>query len=354
MKGVLKPAPPNKASKKPAEVWDCPLCMEPIDASDMDFIPCECGYQICRFCWHHIKTELNDKCPVCRRSYSEQEKDGILERSKDVLLRRESNSMKVSLEVKDNIDSKSDPNISSKRQNQGSASGYEHRIHRMKILPEFQHISTVRIVQYNLMYVVGIPWKLLNTIQETRSDKLKRQHLFSNLENWLMGPLQFGKYGKIVQIILNTKNTASNNASKKEANGRIDSKTISAFVTYSTPKEATWAIENVNGSILYGATLHAAHGTTKYCGYFLRGQECPNRSQCLFLHDISAEHEVFNPETFSSLQATSFSKKSAEMLSQVPEKPALTLEQNNALNFFQALLPNAMIHIEQDPESTLS
>ena len=25
--------------------------------------------QICRFCWHHIKENLNGRCPACRREY---------------------------------------------------------------------------------------------------------------------------------------------------------------------------------------------------------------------------------------------------------------------------------------------
>ena len=28
--------------------------------------------QICRFCWHHIKQNLNGRCPACRRKYSDQ------------------------------------------------------------------------------------------------------------------------------------------------------------------------------------------------------------------------------------------------------------------------------------------
>lgn len=28
--------------------------------------------QICRFCWNHIRTNLNNKCPACRRDYSDE------------------------------------------------------------------------------------------------------------------------------------------------------------------------------------------------------------------------------------------------------------------------------------------
>ena len=30
----------------------CPLCMEDLDATDKNFHPCPCGYQICAWCWH--------------------------------------------------------------------------------------------------------------------------------------------------------------------------------------------------------------------------------------------------------------------------------------------------------------
>lgn len=61
-----------------------------MDVSDLNFKPCPCGYQvryfredfspanltdvmkICRFCWHHIKENLNKKCPACRREYSDE------------------------------------------------------------------------------------------------------------------------------------------------------------------------------------------------------------------------------------------------------------------------------------------
>jgi CCR4-NOT transcription complex subunit 4 len=53
------------------EDLDCPLCMEEIDATDKYFKPCPCGYQVCRFCWNHIKENLNGLCPACRRAYND-------------------------------------------------------------------------------------------------------------------------------------------------------------------------------------------------------------------------------------------------------------------------------------------
>lgn len=84
--------PPRKMDADDAlllqEEMDCPLCMEEMDISDLNFKPCPCGYQarrlmsttepldnlsaqICRFCWHHIKENLNGRCPACRTPYDD-------------------------------------------------------------------------------------------------------------------------------------------------------------------------------------------------------------------------------------------------------------------------------------------
>jgi hypothetical protein len=54
---------------------ECPLCMEPLEIDDLNFFPCTCGYQICRFCWHRIRTDENGLCPACRKAYSENPAD---------------------------------------------------------------------------------------------------------------------------------------------------------------------------------------------------------------------------------------------------------------------------------------
>ncbi|KAJ8980412.1 hypothetical protein NQ317_009407 [Molorchus minor] len=57
------------------EQVECPLCMEPLEVDDLNFFPCTCGYQICRFCWHRIRTDENGLCPACRKAYSENPAD---------------------------------------------------------------------------------------------------------------------------------------------------------------------------------------------------------------------------------------------------------------------------------------
>uniref|UniRef100_A0A336LLJ7 CSON012299 protein n=1 Tax=Culicoides sonorensis TaxID=179676 RepID=A0A336LLJ7_CULSO len=62
-------------SSQHEEQIECPLCMEPLDVDDLSFYPCSCGYQICRFCWHRIRTDENELCPACRKAYSENPAD---------------------------------------------------------------------------------------------------------------------------------------------------------------------------------------------------------------------------------------------------------------------------------------
>lgn len=60
----LKMSRSPDAKEDPVE---CPLCMEPLEIDDINFFPCTCGYQICRFCWHRIRTDENGLCPACRK-----------------------------------------------------------------------------------------------------------------------------------------------------------------------------------------------------------------------------------------------------------------------------------------------
>ncbi|KAH9838826.1 general negative regulator of transcription subunit 4 [Teratosphaeria destructans] len=51
----------------------CPLCVEDLDLGDKGFRPCPCGYQICQFCYHNVKNNMNGLCPACRRPYRDED-----------------------------------------------------------------------------------------------------------------------------------------------------------------------------------------------------------------------------------------------------------------------------------------
>jgi len=40
---------------------DCPICGEQLDSDDLNFHPCQCGFQICIWCWNKINEKRSWK-----------------------------------------------------------------------------------------------------------------------------------------------------------------------------------------------------------------------------------------------------------------------------------------------------
>ncbi|CAM6032335.1 unnamed protein product [Sphagnum compactum] len=49
----------------------CPICTEELDMTDSSYIPCNCGFQLCLFCYHRIASD-DGRCPGCRKAYSSE------------------------------------------------------------------------------------------------------------------------------------------------------------------------------------------------------------------------------------------------------------------------------------------
>lgn len=49
---------------------ECPICSEVMDATDLTFQPCPCGFRICLFC-HKKISENEARCPSCRKEYAQ-------------------------------------------------------------------------------------------------------------------------------------------------------------------------------------------------------------------------------------------------------------------------------------------
>lgn len=49
----------------------CDIHIQELDATERNFKPCKCGYQLCLWCWQDVKEKLNGKCPACRSEYDE-------------------------------------------------------------------------------------------------------------------------------------------------------------------------------------------------------------------------------------------------------------------------------------------
>ncbi|KAG1748888.1 uncharacterized protein EDB91DRAFT_1111233 [Suillus paluster] len=231
-----------------ADDADCPLCLEEMDISDLNFKPCVCGYQICRFCWHHIKQNLNGRCPACRREYSD-----------------------------DAVQFKPIAKEDHKRLTQQK----KQRERERKELDALgrRHLANVRVVQRNVVYVVGI------------GPRFAKEELIPTLRS----NDYFGQYGKISKILL-VKRTSSGGGAP----------IVGLYITYHRREDAARCISTVDGAPSPGGgreVMRASYGTTKYCMAFLRGVSCTDHT-CMNLHEWGDEKDCFTKEDLTTLKHT--------------------------------------------------
>ena len=228
------------------EDLECPLCMEEFDISDRTFKPCPCGYQICRFCYNRIvNSDTANGCPACRRPYSEETvefKPLTAEEWKRDQQRLQSRKNKEK--------EKRDTDVVNRR-----------------------HLSNMRVVQKNLVYVIGFSPKSAD----------------ADLAATLRGGDYFGQYGKINKIVVNK---------KTHPNGQP---TVGVYITYARKEDAAKAIQAVDGSVNDARVLRASYGTTKYCSAYLRQQICQNPN-CMYLHEPGEDVDSYTREDMSTIQ----------------------------------------------------
>ncbi|TCD70571.1 transcriptional repressor proteinral negative regulator of transcription subunit 4 [Steccherinum ochraceum] len=231
-----------------ADDADCPLCLEEMDISDLNFKPCPCGYQICRFCWHHIKENLNSRCPACRREYTDEA---------------------VQFKPVNKEDHKRLTQQKKQRERERKELDALNR----------RHLANVRVVQRNVVYVVGM------------GPRFAKEELIPTLRS----NEYFGQYGKISKILI-TKRTPPG--------GRAP--LIGLYITYHRREDAARCIQAVDGAPSPGGggeIMRASYGTTKYCMTFLRGVSCPDHS-CMNLHEWGDESDCFTKEDLTTLKHT--------------------------------------------------
>lgn len=238
----------------------CPLCIEEMDITDKNFRPCPCGYQICQFCYNNIKTnpELNGKCPACRRPYEDK---NIVYNN---ITAEEWKTQKAKIEKR-----KREKKILEKEKKDAEQA-------------KRHHLAGMRVIQKNLVYVVGLnpPCSYDDLIPVLKTDKY------------------FGQYGKINKIVINKRNPNPNYTHFSNSNGPG----YGVYVTFARKEDATKCIGAVDGLIIDGKMLRAAHGTTKYCSSYLRGQPCPNPN-CMFLHEPGEEADSYSRHDLTSRSA---------------------------------------------------
>ncbi|KAJ2746432.1 transcriptional repressor general negative regulator of transcription subunit 4 [Coemansia sp. BCRC 34301] len=142
-----------------------------------------------------------------------------------------------------------------------------------------RHLANVRVVQKNLVYVIGLPNNLASDDVSTL-----RSHDY------------FGQFGRINKIVINRRQNGGGSSSNAQH------PSVGVYVTYATKEEATRAINAVDGSLLDGRVLRATFGTTKYCSYYLRNISCQNPG-CMYLHEPGEEADSFTKEDLAANRA---------------------------------------------------
>ena len=140
-----------------------------------------------------------------------------------------------------------------------------------------KHLSGLRVIQKNLVYVVGL------------SPGIKEDEIL----NTLRGDKYFGQYGKIIKIVV----------SKGGKNGEVSANgqpSLGVYVTFAKKEDAARCIAAVNGSTNGDRVLRAQLGTTKYCSAYLRGENCTNKS-CMFLHEPGENENSYSREDLSNI-----------------------------------------------------
>ncbi|CDJ46632.1 RRM domain-containing protein, putative [Eimeria brunetti] len=314
----------NFSEEAEEEEATCPLCLETLDETDRGLFPCECGYQVCLWCLHHIRDHLANKCPACRRDYDEKkfkyDQTKVLELTKQIGRKSRDKVCGTSDPTRSGSSggggsSSSSSSSSSSRPSgasgtsrgggasssstssysgssrnaapQQQASGAHRRGSRDAAAPapaQAAALKDVRVIQRCLVYVIGIPPSIAKK-------EILRRHEF------------FGQYGKVLQIVVN-----KNQGFVLLRWLPLPVLLLLAAAAASTLfvrkgmlhcKEAIAAIQGVDGAVYEGRTLKASFGTTKYCSHFLKGVKCQN-PDCSYLHQLGSGKDSFTKEAMIS------------------------------------------------------
>ncbi|CAL5001009.1 unnamed protein product [Urochloa decumbens] len=263
----------------------CPLCAEEMDVTDQQLKPCKCGYDICVWCWHHIidmaeKEETEGRCPACRTRYD-----------KDRIVKMAANCERTVTEKnaeKKHKTQKVKPKAAAVT-TAAAATTTSTTIEAKK------HLASVRVIQRNLVYIIGLPAHLCN------ESVLERREYFA-------------QYGKVLKVSVSRPNGPPSQQASANNN-------ISVYITYAKEEEAIRCIQSVHNFVLEGKVLRACFGTTKYCHAWLRNMTCGN-PDCLYLHDIGSQEDSFTKDEVISAYTRT---RVPQMASSVSQRRAGTI-----------------------------
>ncbi len=128
-----------------------------------------------------------------------------------------------------------------------------------------QRRDKIKILNRNLVYIIGIPKKLAD-------------------EKILIKESFLGQYGSIQKIIVNKENPYSSGHTPKPSYG--------AYVTFIKSFDAAITVIALNKFILDGYQIKASFGMTRYCTFFLKNEKCPKK-KCSYIHKTASEKDCF-------------------------------------------------------------
>lgn len=245
------------------DVPTCPLCLEELDATDRAVKACQCGYQVCLWCLHHIREQLSARCPACRTPYEEQN-----------FKFAEVNPEQAAKEAKERATAKKERERKEKLKEIERERARAVAVSQQKAKSNLKH---ARILQKNLVYVIGLSLTL------AREEVIRRADMF-------------GKFGRMVRILVNRAHPFNADAPGGPS--------ISAYVQYYRDSDASAAVRSMNNAVFDGREIRCAIATTKYCDVFVRSGaasdqnalfHCGNQ-HCMYYHSISPPEAVLSRE----------------------------------------------------------
>ena len=299
-------------SDNPDDIDDnlCPLCTEEMDITDRSFRPCKCGYQICLWCYNNIMENLGGRCPACRGPYDRTIRPpdpSILSSAREETKRKQKSHLAMM---------QTPANVSSTVQMPRQVSAAEKERERIALGTDRQALMNVRVMQRNLVYVIGLAPSL------AKEEVLKEKNYF-------------GKYGRIVKIAVN----------KKQVHGDAATRSYSAYITFKSQVDALEAIRALDGTMLGDRQVRCTFGTTKYCSMFLRHAVCTNPT-CLYLHEIAKDSDyIIAPDEAAMSAVERFTQQNEAIFAQEDAKTVMVKKKITA--------PAPIFNVvTEEPEST--
>ena len=229
----------------------CPICCEEYEAADRGFLPCDCGFALCTFCWNRIKETGNGRCPACRSPYSAEARF-----RDDTPTGHPATTPIIVAQKQPAAFPREAPAKALGRMPPAQAPASHALLARTRA-----HLREMCVVQRCVVRV------------ENLSRGLAREQI-------LCSGAFFSQYGKVTRVLIMPDDH------EYGADVRlIPSRT--AFISFSNEADARRAVLAADGFFLEGRCVRCSINAARYCPSWLRGEVvCPVGSACPHLHAL--------------------------------------------------------------------